>query len=97
MRQLNQAASGAIAELLRSSPMSDGKVDFAWKAAVGSAFCKVSAVKLVDKVLLVDVDTASWAREIRRATPIILRRLNALLGDETIASMTVRSKTSPRG
>ena len=37
MHPLAHAMPGAVVELLRGSPLSDGKVTFAWKAAVGPA------------------------------------------------------------
>jgi hypothetical protein len=92
MRQIGSAVPGAIAELLRGAPLSPGKVDFAWKFAVGPAFEKVTSVRLEGAVLLVDADTAQWAREVGRSSPLILRRLHLLLGEETIASITVRSR-----
>ena len=81
MQPIGLAVPGAIAELLRGTPMSPGKVDFAWKTAVGPAFGKVTSVRLEGSLLLVDAASAHWVREIRRSSPIILRRLQALLGD----------------
>ncbi len=48
---------GALAEIMRAAPLSAGKVDFAWRAAVG---------------------------------PVILARLQTLLGKDTVATITVR-------
>jgi predicted nucleic acid-binding Zn ribbon protein len=92
MRQIGTAMPGAIAELLRGAPLSPGKVDLAWKVAVGSAFDKVTSVHLEGTILLVDADTTQWAREVGRSSPIILRRLQMLLGDNIVASISVRSR-----
>jgi hypothetical protein len=40
--------------------------------------------------LIVEVSSAQWAREIKRSTRTILARLQLLLGDNTVKSITVR-------
>ena len=51
---IDRGMPGALVELLRGSPLSDGKVTFAWKAAVGPAIERVTHVKLEQRVLLVE-------------------------------------------
>ena len=92
MRQIGEAMPGAVAELLRAAPLSPGKIEFAWKTAVGSAFGKVTAVRLEGHLLLVDAATSHWVREIRRSSPLILRRLHTLLGDEVVTALSVRCR-----
>ncbi len=77
-------------ELLRDAPLSAGKVDFAWKAAVGPAFERATAVKLEGTVLIVDVSSAQWAREMKRSAGVILTRLHVLLGDDAVTSIQIR-------
>ncbi len=72
---------GALMELLRDSPLSDGKVTFAWNAAVGPAIERVTHVKLERRVLLVETASAQWSKEIMRSSTVILKRLHSLLGD----------------
>lgn len=96
MRPLQQAMPGAIAELLRGAPLSPGKVAFAWRATVGPALERVTAVKLDAGVLLVEAASTPWAREIGRSSPIILRRLQALLGTDTVARIEIRSVPTHR-
>ena len=91
MLPLNAAVPRALAELLRGSPLSPGKVDFAWRATVGPALQRVTAVRLEQGVLLVDAQSAQWANEVRRSSSIILRRLRALLGDEAVKEIVVRA------
>ena len=81
---------GALVELLRDAPMSPGKVTFAWRAAVGAAFHKVTSVRLEGRVLIVEAASKAWAREVTRSRPIVLRRLQTLLGKETVTSISVR-------
>ena len=91
MHPIRQAVPGAIAELLRAAPLSPGKVAFAWRAAVGPALERMTTVRLDGHVLIVEAATAPWAREIARSAEEIRARLAALLGPETVASITVRT------
>ena len=63
MRPLAHALPGALLQLLRPAPLSDGKVAFAWNAAVGPAVARATAVKLCDGVLIVETSSAQWARD----------------------------------
>ena len=90
MRPLTQALPGALADLLRDVPISNGKVDFAWKAAVGKSLERVTAVRLEGRVLLVDVPDQNWAREITRSSSVILARLQTLLGHDAVTQILVR-------
>ncbi|MBW8861745.1 MAG: DUF721 domain-containing protein [Acidobacteria bacterium] len=90
MRPLHQAVPGAITELLRGAPLSDGKVGFAWRVAVGPALERVTAVKLVERVLIVETASPQWSQEVMRSSPLILRRLQNLLGASVIEKIEVR-------
>ena len=90
MRPLTHALPGALRLLLRDMPLSSGKVEFAWCAAVGSAVARATAVKLENGILIVETTSAQWTTEIRRASPIILGRMRSLLSDETIERLEVR-------
>jgi len=70
MQPLTDALPGALMQLLRDTPLSDGKVGFAWRAAVGSALERVTAVKLEGSVLIVETPGAQWAREVRRSAGV---------------------------
>ena len=91
MRPLTHAVPGALRLLLHDLALSNGKVEFAWTAAVGPAVARATAVKLEHGVLIVETTSAQWTSEIRRPSPVILKRLQSLLGDETIARIEVRS------
>ena len=90
MKPLTQALPGALAELLRETPLSAGKVSFAWRAAVGAAVERVTSVRLEDRILIVEPVDQAWAREITRSSPVILTRLQTLLGTETVTRILVR-------
>jgi predicted nucleic acid-binding Zn ribbon protein len=83
-------APAALIELLRATPLSEGKVGFAWRAAVGPAIDRASAVKLEDGVLIVETTSPEWASEIRRSSATILTRLESLLGSDVVARILVR-------
>ena len=80
MLPISHAVPGALAELLRGTPLSPGKVAFAWNAAVGPATARATAVRLEGTLLLVDATTIPWAREVSRSSGVILTRLQTLLG-----------------
>lgn len=90
MRPIAHVVPAALMELLRTAPLSDGKVTFAWRAAVGPALERATAVKLESGVLIVETTSAQWAQEIRRSSNVILDRLQAFLGKDTVARIEVR-------
>jgi len=91
MRPLTHALPGALRYLLHDLPLSEGKVGFAWGAAVGPAVARATTVKLENGVLIVETTSAQWTREVKRASPVILKRLQSLLGEDAVTSITVRS------
>jgi predicted nucleic acid-binding Zn ribbon protein len=91
MDSIARSLPQVVAELVRNAPLSDGKVDFAWKTAVGGALERVTKVKLENGVLMVEAASRQWAHEVMRASPLILRRLQTLLGPDTVRDITLRS------
>jgi predicted nucleic acid-binding Zn ribbon protein len=87
---ISSGLPGALVALLRGSPTSDGKVTFAWTAAVGPAIERVTRVKLERGILIVETDSAQWSREVMRSSPVILKRLQTLLGADTVERIEVR-------
>jgi len=71
--------------MLAGQPMTPGKLQFAWRAAVGPALARASSVELRDARVVVHMSSPEWAREIERSRPIILQRLRLLLGTDVIA------------
>lgn len=90
MRPLTHAMPGALAELLREAPLSQGKVNFAWQAAVGAGLARVSSARLEGRVIVVEAVDQRWAREIARASDVIMIRLKTLLGADTVDQLLVR-------
>ena len=91
VKPISQAVPGALVELLRAMPLSDGKVEFAWKAAVGPALQRATYVKLEGTQLIVDAASPQWGREVRRSSRVILSRLQTWLGSQSVTGITVRT------
>ena len=81
---------GVLHELLKGQPLSEGKVNFAWRAAVGAGVERVTAVRLDGGVLVVEAASTEWARELTRSSSLILTRLKALLGPDEVTRIVVR-------
>ena len=92
MQPIGQGLPRVLVRVVRDAPLSPGKVEFAWKAAVGPAMGRVSAVCLdADGVLLVEAQTREWRNAIGQASALILSRMQALLGDDAVRSLRLRS------
>ena len=91
MQPIGQVLPRALAQIVRQAPLSAGKVDFAWRSAVGTAMARVSNVRLEGSVLLVEAQTKQWAAAIMRSTPVILGRLQAMRGADTVREIRLRT------
>jgi predicted nucleic acid-binding Zn ribbon protein len=91
MLALKHAMPAAVAELMRSAPLSPGKVDFAWRMAVGPSLQRATAIRLEEGVLIVETASAQWSAEVRRSTSVILARLKTFLGDTAVTRLEVRA------
>ena len=92
MRALSHIVPAALMELLRTAPLSDGKVTFAWKTAVGPALERATAVKLEGGTLIVETTGPQWTREVKRSSGVIMSRLKTLLGDSTVQKIEIRTR-----
>lgn len=91
MRPLQDAMPGALAQVLLKAPLTPGKINFAWRAAVGPALERASAARLEGRVLVVETRGPQWTRELTRSAEVILARLEKLLGDGVVTRIDVRS------
>ena len=81
----NQVLPGVVAEVIRKAPLTDEKVAFAWRLAVGPAIAKATAVRLAaDGTLYVRAESKAWVDSIRASIGIIRSRLAHYLGDSAI-------------
>ena len=83
----------ALAEILRKAPLSDEKIAFAWRAAVGAAIDRETTIALDKGVLRVRAESAAWRREVKRSETLIRARLDALLGRGVIRSIEIAAET----
>jgi hypothetical protein len=85
-----QVIPSVLAEVIRKAPLCDEKVTFAWRAAAGPAFERVTTVRLdADGVLHVTAADAHWALEVKRARKIFAGRLAPLLGADAVKRIEV--------
>ena len=79
----------ALAEVLRKAPLTDEKIAFAWRAAVGAAMDRGTTVSLDRGVLRVRAKDPAWRREVERSTTLIRARLDVLLGRGVVRSIEI--------
>jgi hypothetical protein len=93
MDSLQTIVPRALAELLRQGPMSQGKLEIAWRAAVGDTLNRVTTVRLQPNGLVEVVPSdARWSRELKRSSSMILTRLKGLLGSDNVLRLSVVAK-----
>jgi len=91
--RLQTIAPGALMDLLRHGPMCQGKLDIAWRAAVGDALSRVTTVRLQPNGLIeVFPSDPRWNSALKRSSSLILTRLKGLLGDHNVARISVLGK-----
>jgi hypothetical protein len=81
----------ALAELLRKAPLTQEKVAFAWRSAVGPAIDRGTTVSFADGVLRVTAREAGWLKEIERSNALIRARLDGLLGRGVVRVIDVQT------
>jgi hypothetical protein len=79
----------ALAAVLRKAPLSDEKIAFAWRTAVGPSVDRVTRIELDGTTLRVRARDAQWRREIEHSAGLIRARLDALLGAGVVRGLDV--------
>jgi hypothetical protein len=81
----NQVLPGVVAEVIRKAPLTDEKVAFAWRLAVGPAIAKATTVRLApDGTLYLSAESKAWVDSVFDSVGIIRSRLAHYLGDNTV-------------
>ena len=76
---------GVVADVIRKAPLTDEKVAFAWRLAVGPAVDKATKVRLdANGTLHVSADAAAWLDGVRQSVGLIRSRLAHYLGEGAI-------------
>lgn len=77
-----------LAEVIRKAPLTDEKVAFAWRLAVGRAVGKVTTVRLASNgILYVKADAPAWNDAIAKSLGLIRSRLAHYLGETAVKSI----------
>ena len=91
MHSIQQFSHGVLAAIVRRQPASPARTSFAWTIAVGAAMARSTRVQIENGVLRVVARDPRWEREVRRAAPAILPRMQHLLGADAVRTMQVAS------
>lgn len=89
MQRSADFATSVLAEMLARQPMSPGKLQFAWRAAVGAALARASTLDWREGRVVVRMSSPEWTRELERLKPIVLERMRTILGRETVSRIDV--------
>jgi hypothetical protein len=90
MEPLRTASTRALQTLLNDQPVTAAKVAFAWQIAAGPAMARATTTAWAgDGVLRVRARDAAWQREASRARPIVVQRLEQLLGADVIKKIVI--------
>lgn len=87
MQPIQSFAPAVLADIIRRQPASKEKTSFAWQLAVGPAVARATSVELRDGVLVVRARDEHWQKEVRRASPAILQKMQHLLGEQEVRSL----------
>ena len=90
MRPIQAFSGRVLEEIVRRQPPSPARTAFAWQLVVGSTLARVTSVQMEGTTLRVDAIDARWLKEIERARPAILPKLQQLLGDDVITRISTR-------
>jgi hypothetical protein len=91
MDSLHSVVPRALTELFRQGPMSQGKLEVAWRVAVGDGIARVTTVRLQpDGVIDVHAVDQRWNKELKRSSSMILTRLIGLLGAGSVTRIIVK-------
>ena len=85
MIKANQVLPGVVAEVIRKAPLTNEKVAFAWRLAVGPAVAKATTVRLgADGTLYVSTESPAWIDGVRQSIGLIRSRLAHFLGEDAV-------------
>jgi predicted nucleic acid-binding Zn ribbon protein len=90
MIPIQNFSSGVLAGIIRRQPASKERTSFAWQLAVGPALARMTTVELKGDVLEVRGKDLRWVREIERARPAVLAKMQHLLGPAEVRAIKTR-------
>ena len=96
MKAASDLTVEALKTALKNQPLSTGKVGLAWSVAVGGAVARLTTVTLKDDgIIEVTAPDSQWARELRQSRPLIIRRMNSILGTGAVKRLEIGSMPGP--
>ena len=90
MQPIQGFSGSVLAEIVRRQPSSPARTAFAWQLVVGSTLARMTSVEMKGTSLLVTARDDRWLKEIDRARPAILAKLQQLLGADVITKISTR-------
>lgn len=91
MEPIQSLIPAALARVVRPAPLSPEKVLFAWRVSVGPAVSRVTRVSLAGRgVLEAVVGDDRFGDELERSAPMVLSRIQGLLGAETVGRLELK-------
>jgi predicted nucleic acid-binding Zn ribbon protein len=91
MLPIQNFATGVLVDAIRRQPPSNARTAFAWQLAVGPALARATAVELDEAgVLTVRSRDSRWLRELERARPAILQKMQYVLGKDQVTRLRCR-------
>jgi hypothetical protein len=90
MDPLGSLAERVLPALIRNQPLTPEKVQFAWRVSVGAAIDRATRVRLAGATLLVSGEP-KWLKEIDRSQALILKRVQRVLGESVVRTLTCTS------
>jgi predicted nucleic acid-binding Zn ribbon protein len=89
MESLQKTAHRAMRALLDGQPETPAKIAFAWRMAAGAALARGGDPEWRNGVLVVRARSDAWRRELRHAQPVLLPRLQELVGPTVIQRLVI--------
>lgn len=87
--QANKLMPAVLAEVIRKAPLTDEKVAFAWRLAVGPAVDKATTVRLSSNgTLYVSAESPAWIDAVRKSVGLIRSRLAHFLGEDAVRQIS---------
>ena len=81
-----------LADVIRKAPLTDEKVAFAWRLAVGPAIGKATTVRLAaNGTLYVKAEAPAWNDAIGKSLGLIRSRLAHFLGETAVKNIDFTS------
>jgi hypothetical protein len=97
MRPVSELVPTTLQRVLREQPLTDAKVQFAWRTSAGAAMARATSIELDPRgTLHVRVESPHWEAEVLRAAADLRTRLAGMLGPDVLRWVSVELTRAPR-